>query len=207
MPNFLCTTCGSQFAESATEPQRCPICEDPRQYLKPTGQQWTTFERLRKSHRNTLRHEEPGLISLGIEPHFAIGQRPRRPMEEPEAFERSSSPPGATRASPGSRPSPLLAAPVRPSSWWTTPTAASRSPKRWSGSAIPIWPVLSRFRFPTRASIPPSSTCGSPVPGNPPSCSTRSRRAPSVLRPAAISSTARCVLPTSRSVHRHATLW
>src|SRR5262245_22497634 len=75
MPNFLCTTCGSQFAESEAPPQRCPICEDPRQYLKPTGQQWTTLDRLRKSHRNRLRHEEPGLISLGIEPHFAIGQR------------------------------------------------------------------------------------------------------------------------------------
>src|SRR5262245_6728712 len=71
----MCTTCGTQFAESGAPPPRCPICADPRQFVKPTGQQWTTLDRLRKSHWNTLRHEEPGLISLGIEPHFAIGQR------------------------------------------------------------------------------------------------------------------------------------
>jgi hypothetical protein len=75
MANFICTTCGTQYAESATPPGRCPICEEPRQYVKPSGQQWTTLDQLRRSHKNTLRAEEPGLISLGIEPHFAIGQR------------------------------------------------------------------------------------------------------------------------------------
>jgi hypothetical protein len=75
MPNFLCTTCGTQYADSAAPPERCPICEDPRQYLKPAGQQWTTLDQLRRTHKNTLRAEEPGLIALGIEPHFAIGQR------------------------------------------------------------------------------------------------------------------------------------
>src|SRR5262249_58543682 len=75
MPNFICTTCGTQYAESASPPGKCLICEDARQYVKATGQQWTTHEQLAKTHKNTLRHEEPGLISLGIEPHFAIGQR------------------------------------------------------------------------------------------------------------------------------------
>jgi hypothetical protein len=75
MANFLCTTCGTQFAESATPPPRCPICDDPRQYVKPSGQQWTTLDQLRRTHKNTLRAEEPSLISLGIEPYFAIGQR------------------------------------------------------------------------------------------------------------------------------------
>jgi hypothetical protein len=75
MSNFICSTCGTQFALSDSPPQRCPICEDERQYVKATGQQWTTLDRLRRSHKNTLRFEEPGLISLGIEPHFAIGQR------------------------------------------------------------------------------------------------------------------------------------
>src|SRR5215216_3506025 len=75
MPHFICATCGTQFAESETPPERCPICEDERQYVKATGQQWTTPDRLRKTHKNTLRHEEPGLVALGVEPHFAIGQR------------------------------------------------------------------------------------------------------------------------------------
>jgi len=75
MPNFICTTCGTQFADSAEPPPSCPICEDERQYVKSSGQQWTTLDRLRKSHKNTLRSEEPGLIALGIEPPFAIGQR------------------------------------------------------------------------------------------------------------------------------------
>src|SRR5438067_620911 len=73
MPNFICTTCGTQHAESATPPDRCAICDEPRQYVKPSGQQWTTLEQLRRTHKNTLRAEEPGLISLGVEPHFAGG--------------------------------------------------------------------------------------------------------------------------------------
>jgi glyoxylase-like metal-dependent hydrolase (beta-lactamase superfamily II) len=75
MPNFICTCCGTQFADSDTPPANCPICLDPRQYVKATGQAWTRHETLRLTHRNTLRHEEPGLVSLGVEPHFAIGQR------------------------------------------------------------------------------------------------------------------------------------
>jgi glyoxylase-like metal-dependent hydrolase (beta-lactamase superfamily II) len=75
MPNFICTTCGTQFAETERPPDVCPICEDPRQYVKATGQNWTTLDRLRTTHRNSLKFKEPGLIGIGIEPHFAIGQR------------------------------------------------------------------------------------------------------------------------------------
>jgi hypothetical protein len=75
MAHFICTTCGTQHAESASPPAACPICDDPRQYVKSSGQQWTTLDRLRRSHRNTLRAEEPGLVSMTIEPAFAIGQR------------------------------------------------------------------------------------------------------------------------------------
>lgn len=75
MPNFICTTCGTQFAQTDGPPQDCLICEDDRQYVKATGQQWTTLERLRLSHRNSIKFKEPGLIGIGVEPHFAIGQR------------------------------------------------------------------------------------------------------------------------------------
>ncbi|MCI0462486.1 MAG: hypothetical protein L0Z62_36510 [Gemmataceae bacterium] len=75
MPHFICTTCGTQYTESDQPPAACAICQDERQYVKATGQQWTTLDRLRLTNRNSIRFEEPGLIGVGIEPHFAIGQR------------------------------------------------------------------------------------------------------------------------------------
>jgi hypothetical protein len=75
MPNFICTTCGTQHAASDQPPAACVICEDERQYVKATGQQWTTLERLRLINRNSVKFEEPGLISIGVDPPFAIGQR------------------------------------------------------------------------------------------------------------------------------------
>jgi hypothetical protein len=75
MPNFICTTCGTQQAESEQPPTLCAVCEDDRQYIKATGQQWTTLERLRLTNRNSIRFEEPGLIGVGMDPQFAIGQR------------------------------------------------------------------------------------------------------------------------------------
>jgi hypothetical protein len=75
MPHYICTTCGTQYAESPQPPVACTICEEPRQYVKVTGQQWTTLDRLRMTNRNSIKFKEPGLIGIGIEPHFAIGQR------------------------------------------------------------------------------------------------------------------------------------
>ena len=72
---FICNACGTQFPESTEPPKSCPICEDPRQYIPPGGQQWTTFERLRAGHRNAFQQIEPNLIGIGITPEFAIGQR------------------------------------------------------------------------------------------------------------------------------------
>ena len=75
MTNFICTTCGTQYAEGDEPPNACAICQDERQYVKSTGQQWTTLDNLRKSNRNSIRFEEARLIGIGIDPHFAIGQR------------------------------------------------------------------------------------------------------------------------------------
>ncbi len=75
MPHFICTTCGTQYAEGDQPPAACAICQDERQYVKTTGQQWTTLDRLRLTNRNSIRFEEPGLIAVGVDPHFAIGQR------------------------------------------------------------------------------------------------------------------------------------
>jgi len=76
MDAFVCATCGVQFAPSDTAPTHCPICEDERQYVGWHGQRWTTpAEMAAQGYRNELREEEPGLISIGTMPAFAIGQR------------------------------------------------------------------------------------------------------------------------------------
>lgn len=75
MAHYICTTCGTQFAESDAPPERCPICEDERQYIGWRGQSWTTLDALQQTHRNAFRAEEPGLLGIGTEPGFAIRQR------------------------------------------------------------------------------------------------------------------------------------
>jgi hypothetical protein len=51
------------------------ICEEERQYVPAGGQGWTTLEAMRGKHRNAFKQHEPGVIGIGTEPHFAIGQR------------------------------------------------------------------------------------------------------------------------------------
>jgi hypothetical protein len=75
MENFICTTCGTQFAATETPPERCPICDDERQYIGPGGQQWTTLARLQQEYHNVIKRLGPALIGIGSHPSFAIGQR------------------------------------------------------------------------------------------------------------------------------------
>jgi len=72
----ICKTCGVQYAEGETPPERCIICEDERQYVGWGGQQWTTLDELREAgYTNRLHKHEPGLTGIGTQPHFGIGQR------------------------------------------------------------------------------------------------------------------------------------
>jgi DNA-directed RNA polymerase subunit RPC12/RpoP len=75
MENFICVQCGTQFAKTAEPPARCPICEDERQFVRHTGQEWTTLKRLAANHHNRFEEEAPRLLGIGTEPEFAIGQR------------------------------------------------------------------------------------------------------------------------------------
>jgi len=75
MSNYVCTTCGTQFAETQQPPCECKICTDERQYVGWDGQQWTTLDGLRQTHGGVVRLEEIGLYGIGMEPSFAIGQR------------------------------------------------------------------------------------------------------------------------------------
>lgn len=74
MDRFICVTCGTQFEESEASPVECPICTDPRQYVPPDGQKWTTLAELATDHENEIRSEGE-LVGIGTEPSFAIGQR------------------------------------------------------------------------------------------------------------------------------------
>jgi hypothetical protein len=75
MPAFICNTCGSQFTPTDQPPAECPICLDERQFVLPSGQAWTTLDALARRHFNCFRQHEPGLIGIGMEPKFSIGQR------------------------------------------------------------------------------------------------------------------------------------
>jgi hypothetical protein len=75
MTNFICITCGTQFAATEQPPPRCPVCEDERQYVSWDGQRWTTLAQLRADHSNRIEAEAPNLFGIGTEPSFAIGQR------------------------------------------------------------------------------------------------------------------------------------
>src|ERR1700686_2593573 len=72
---FICTACGTQYALSEVPPPLCTICEDERQYMPPRGQTWTTLPALAAGHFNSYREYEPGVIGIGTQPTFAIGQR------------------------------------------------------------------------------------------------------------------------------------
>jgi len=75
MENFICVQCGTQFSETAKPPLCCSICEDERQFVRHSGQEWTILERLTADHRNRFEEEGPRLLGIGTEPEFAIGQR------------------------------------------------------------------------------------------------------------------------------------
>ena len=68
----ICATCGTQFA--VTDPERCPICEDPRQYVPASGQAWTTLAELRAAHHNRF-GPQGDLEGIETVPSFGIGQR------------------------------------------------------------------------------------------------------------------------------------
>ncbi len=75
MENFICVQCGTQFSETVKAPLHCPICEDGRQFVRHSGQEWITLKRLAADHQNRFEEEAPRLLGIGTEPEFAIGQR------------------------------------------------------------------------------------------------------------------------------------
>ncbi|BFZ63621.1 hypothetical protein YB2330_004752 [Saitoella coloradoensis] len=86
--HLICSTCGSQHTETdATQLGDCKICSDPRQYLPPDGQKWTSLQQLHEEEymneftplvppgSEELPLEDASMISITTTPHFAISQR------------------------------------------------------------------------------------------------------------------------------------
>ena len=73
MPAFICTACGTQYADNYLKPDACAVCDEERQYVPARGQSWTTLEQLQQSHMNAWREYRPGVTGIGA--GFAIGQR------------------------------------------------------------------------------------------------------------------------------------
>jgi hypothetical protein len=73
-PGPICVACGTEYP-AGPPPAACPICEDPRQFVPPAGQRWTSAEELERDHRVEWTELAPGLHQLVIAPHFAIGER------------------------------------------------------------------------------------------------------------------------------------
>ncbi|EPW3921904.1 MBL fold metallo-hydrolase [Enterobacter sichuanensis] len=68
----LCKTCGTAYD---TQPERCPICEDERQYVPASGQAWIDFDTVTATHTNKWQQLEPRLFGIKTVPAFAINQR------------------------------------------------------------------------------------------------------------------------------------
>lgn len=76
MPVWICRTCAVEQPDTAEPSATCAICSDDRQYLRPTGQRWTTMAELEaEGHGGTLDEVEPGLLGLSVAPGLGIGQR------------------------------------------------------------------------------------------------------------------------------------
>ncbi|KAG0365078.1 metallo-beta-lactamase [Gamsiella multidivaricata] len=80
--SFVCVTCGTNTpADDIGAPlATCIICDEPRQYVRVGGQQWTTLEVMKASgkysNKFTPTEADPqNMISISTAPQYAIGQR------------------------------------------------------------------------------------------------------------------------------------
>ncbi|KAM0553946.1 hypothetical protein ACHAPJ_007018 [Fusarium lateritium] len=75
---LVCDTCGTQFPTSdRNEVKTCHICDDPRQFVPPSGQSFSTLDELKKKHKNefTPLASDPNITFISSTPKLAIGQR------------------------------------------------------------------------------------------------------------------------------------
>ncbi|HCC4463997.1 TPA: MBL fold metallo-hydrolase, partial [Citrobacter freundii] len=71
----LCKTCGTSYEVTGAHPEQCDICQDERQYVPASGQEWVDFTALCASHTNKWKQHDSTLLSIRTVPDFAIDQR------------------------------------------------------------------------------------------------------------------------------------
>ncbi|KAF4977205.1 hypothetical protein FZEAL_6233 [Fusarium zealandicum] len=75
---LVCETCGTQYPTAdRSNVKTCKICDDPRQFVPPSGQSFTTLGALQKTHSNEFIPcvSDPRLVFISSAPRLAIGQR------------------------------------------------------------------------------------------------------------------------------------
>jgi hypothetical protein len=72
---LLCTACGTQYPVSdPSKKESCKICDDPRQFVPPEGQSFTTLPKLRNDGYKNIwwqDTEEPRIWSVRTEPRVS----------------------------------------------------------------------------------------------------------------------------------------
>jgi glyoxylase-like metal-dependent hydrolase (beta-lactamase superfamily II) len=71
----ICATCGTRYAEAKQAGDDCAICNDDRQYVLESGQQWINYESITANHSIRISERDKELYDLRVVPAFAIGQR------------------------------------------------------------------------------------------------------------------------------------
>lgn len=80
--SYVCVTCGTNApADASGAPlATCIICDEPRQYVRVGGQEWTTLDALKSSGKYSnvftpTQADPKNMISISTTPQYAIGQR------------------------------------------------------------------------------------------------------------------------------------
>lgn len=76
MPVWICRTCAVEHPDTPEPAATCAVCSDDRQYVRPSGQRWTTMpELVEEGHHGSVDEVEPGLHGISVTPGVGIGQR------------------------------------------------------------------------------------------------------------------------------------
>ncbi|NRA88188.1 MAG: hypothetical protein HRU28_12540 [Rhizobiales bacterium] len=74
MPKYTCKTCGVQQSNTQNHSNLCPICEDERQYVPSSGQEWIKLADHYNQHHINWVKVETNAYQLSLEPKIGIGQ-------------------------------------------------------------------------------------------------------------------------------------
>ncbi|MEO9326455.1 MBL fold metallo-hydrolase [Gordonia aurantiaca] len=74
MEPWMCVFCANEFPPADSPPEICPICDDDRQWIPPSGPAWFRLDD-RADNSLDATEVEPGLIRLTPDPRVGIGQQ------------------------------------------------------------------------------------------------------------------------------------